>query len=468
MRFVLTILIFCPVICFSQEKEVLMQAKGAFNRITKRVSKLNQRIEKSKEKVIKGYIRQERRLLKKLQNSDSLKAKVFMNESASFYSILGEESKVTNSANAYILNEYIPYLDTLTGTLEYYSSLKAKDENVMSAKTALSQYQNNIKELERVNKLIEKRSERLAKAFRGENLHHSLKKINKEVFYYSESIKELKSVLKDKTIVENKFFDALKEDEDYKAFMGHNSMLAKLFRVPENYGSVESLNGLQTKSGVLNQIQQRFGSMTPKGSGDLSAFREKVQFAQGEIRDLKNKAESLKVGGPAADKPDFKPNSQRTKSFWKRVEYGFNVQTQKANGLLPSAIDLGVSMGYKLNDWLTSGVGVSYKLGLGEPVKNISLSHEGVGLRSFTDVLVRKGWWISAGYERNFLQSFSKAADLYKADAWQQSGLIGVSKKIKGRGKRTVKMQLLWDFLSYQQIRGSEPLKFRIEYNLKK
>ena len=94
-----------------------MQAKGAFNRITRRVIKLNQRIEKSKEKAIKGYIRQEKKLFKKLQNSDTLKAKIFLNESASFYSILGEESKVNNSANAYILNEYdFSFLDELLDT----------------------------------------------------------------------------------------------------------------------------------------------------------------------------------------------------------------------------------------------------------------------------------------------------------------------------------------------------------------
>jgi hypothetical protein len=48
--------------------------------------------------------------------------------------------------------------------------------------------------------------------------------------------------------------------------------------------------------------------------------------------------------------PEFKPNTQKTKSFLKRLEYGANFQTQKATNFFPAVSDLGLSLGYKFSD----------------------------------------------------------------------------------------------------------------------
>jgi hypothetical protein len=56
---------------------------------------------------------------------------------------------------------------------------------------------------------------------------------------------------------------------------------------------------------------------------------------------------------------------------------------------------------------------------------------------------------------------------LYSPDSWQESGLLGISKIISVKSKlfKKTKVQLLWDFLSYQQLPRSQPLKFRVGYN---
>jgi hypothetical protein len=46
---------------------------------------------------------------------------------------------------------------------------------------------------------------------------------------------------------------------------------------------------------------------------------------------------------------------------------------------------LGLSVGYKLNDKSIIGIGASYKIGWGSSWKNISITNQGVGLRSFID-----------------------------------------------------------------------------------
>jgi hypothetical protein len=49
---------------------------------------------------------------------------------------------------------------------------------------------------------------------------------------------------------------------------------------------------------------------------------------------------------------------------------------------------------------------------------------------------------------------------------WTRSGLIGLSKTVsmKSRVFKKAQLQLLWDFLSYQQVPQTQPLVFRIGY----
>jgi len=86
-----------------------------------------------------------------------------------------------------------------------------------------------------------------------------------------------------------------------------------------------------------------------------------------------------------------------------------------------------------------------------------------MGLRSFVDVKLKGSFWMSGGYEQNYQQAFGKIDILKDISHWQQSGLIGITKKYK-IGKKTSNMQLLWDFLSYQQIPKTPAIKFRVGY----
>ena len=115
-----------------------------------------------------------------------------------------------------------------------------------------------------------------------------------------------------------------------------------------------------------------------------------MQNAQSQLSQLKDKVSQYSNGAIGnssgdIDAPDFKPNSQKTKSFLKRLEYGGNVQSQRARMMFPVTSDIALSLGYKLNDKSLIGVGASYKLGLGTGWNNVRLSNEGVGIRSFFD-----------------------------------------------------------------------------------
>lgn len=245
--------------------------------------------------------------------------------------------------------------------------------------------------------------------------------------------------------------------------MQENSQLASMFRLPGGSSSVvdpsniASLQGLQTRAMVQQQLQQQFGA-----TGGQQLLQRNMQQAQAQLYELKNKL--LQFGGvDDLDMPDFTPNKQKTKSFKDRLEYGVNLQSQRASGLLPSSSGLGLSLGYKLNDKSVIGLGASYRWGWGKPLKDIKITHEGVGIRSFVDYQLKGSFFISAGYEQNYNSGFNRTEQLKDRSAWQPSGLLGLTKKY-GVGKMKGNVQLLWDFLSYAQVPRTQAVKFRVGY----
>jgi hypothetical protein len=151
------------------------------------------------------------------------------------------------------------------------------------------------------------------------------------------------------------------------------------------------------------------------------------------------------------------------------LEYGANIQSQKASNFFPTTSDIGLSVGYKLNDKSIIGVGASYKMGLGRGWNNLRLSHQGLGLRSYADIKLKGSFWISGGYEQNYKSAFDDFDQLRDRNAWQKSGLIGVSKVVSLKTKlfKKTKVMLLWDFLSYEQVPRTQPIVFRIGYSFK-
>jgi len=250
--------------------------------------------------------------------------------------------------------------------------------------------------------------------------------------------------------------------------MAKNSMLASLFRMPgdpTDPAYLASLAGLQTRVQVNNLLQQQIQNGGPNAR---QAFQQNLNAAQSQMGELKSKIGNL--GGESSDDimPDgFKKNEQKSKSFLKRLEYGTNIQTQKSSSFFPTTSDIGLSLGYKLNDKSLIGIGASYKIGLGRGWQHIQFSSEGLGLRSYIDWKLKGNLWITGGYEMNYKSSFSSVDQLKELSAWQRSGLLGLSKSVPIKTKffKKTKMQLLWDFLSYEQIPRTQPLIIRVGYN---
>ena len=246
--------------------------------------------------------------------------------------------------------------------------------------------------------------------------------------------------------------------------MRKNSMLASLFRFPfdpNDPASVAVIDGLQTRVQVNNLIQQQIGTI------GQTQFQQNIDDAQSQLQRLRQNIFRVGNNSTGGEMPEgFKPNGQHGKAFMKRLEYGINIQSRKAGNYFPRTSDLGLSIGYKLNDKSLIGIGASYKVGWGNGWSNIEITNQGIGLRSFIDWNLKGSFWLGAGYEQNYRTAFKSIDELRNGNAWQQSGLVGLSKVISLKTKfiKKARLQLLWDFLSYQQIPQAEQIVFRIGY----
>lgn len=439
------------------------------------VSNLQQKLDKKSEKVLQQFQKQEARIKRKLGKIDSVKAASIFADAEQQYQQLEQNIRI---------NERIPYissLDTLGSSLgflqqnqEWLSQAKGTPQKLQEAISKVKALGHGFQKAEEIKKFLKARKQYLKEQLSQLGLAKELKRLNKQVYYYNEQLKEYKEMLKDHKKVEKKAIALLSKTKFFKEFMQRNSQLASLFRLPGNGDPMQpTLAGLQTRVQVNNLIQQQIATAGP---GGMQQIQQNIQEAQGQLNQLKDKV--LKLGGSSSNSamPEgFKPNSQKTKSFLKRLEFGANIQSQKPRGLLPVTSDIGLSIGYKLNDKSIVGIGGSYKVGWGSDIRHIRISHQGLSLRSFVDWKLKGTFWLTGGYEMNYraalenveIPSMGTSGMVREADPWQRSGLIGFSKVISLKTKffKKTKLQLLWDLLSYQQVPRTQPIVFRVGYN---
>jgi hypothetical protein len=432
--------------------------------------KLEDKLVAKSTKVLNNMQRQEEKIYKKLLHTkDSLQAKAKLAEIKDKYGALKTKLKNPLAGQS---SSFIPNLDSLNTTLKFLNQ-NGIGGKVKDAIARTGNLKDKFQQADEIKKFIKERREQLKAQLEklapstALRVTKQLKKINKQVYYYSAQVKEYKEILKDPKKIEKKALELLSKTKAWKKFFQKNSMLASLFRVqdPDQPLNMADLRGLQTRAQVNGLIQQQ---ITAGGAGAQQQFQQNLQQAQSQLNELKNKV--LRGGGSSsgADMPEgFKPNGQKTKSFLQRLELGTNMQSEKATSFFPVTTDLGVSLGYKLNDKSIIGLGASYKFGLGRGWNHIRFSHEGAGLRSFIDWKIKGSFWMSGGFEMNYRSHFNSFSQLQSFSNWQQSGLIGLCKSIPIKTKffKKTSVRVLWDFLSYQQIPKTQPVIFRVGYN---
>lgn len=448
--------------------------------LEKQYSGLTDKLNAQSAKLLSKMQSKESRLQQKVQNTDSAKsAAVFTDEVKNKYqSLKSTLSDTSGLLRQFPLKEYVPGLDSMQTSLTFLLRNKNlptdKLQQIQELSTKLKGLEAELQKANDIQSFVRDREAQLKEQLLNMGFARQLTGINKQVFYYQAQLSEYKSILNDKEKLKEKLLQTVSSLPVFQKFWQKYSYLNMLFPMPVDPDAPTALAGLQTRTSIQSVLAQRVNSAAAGGMSPQQYFQQQLGNAQNQLTQLKNKLSGLNGGGGSSDMtmPDFKPNEQKTKSFLERLEYGFNIQSEHGRYYLPTTSDFALTLGYKFSDSKRAGIGVSYKLGWGNGFRHISLSSQGIGLRSYIDIkspvkskgIFFGGLWISGGFELNYFNSFRSLQDLHEnIDVWQKSALLGLSKKYK-IGKKEGNMQILYDFLHNYETPPSQAIKFRLGY----
>ena len=439
----------------------------------------NEQLTKESVKYLAKFQKQEAKLQRKLQKLNPETAIIKADEK--YKSFSQKLKNKTAPINKIAGGEYSGYMDSLGTSLSFLKQCNGIGDKAKGSLESFNELQDKFQQSEKIKAFIAERKALLKETLsKYTHLPAGLKsqydKLSKTAYYYSAQIHQIKETVKDPKKVEQTALGLLQKLPAFQKFMQKNSQLASMFNLPGsniNADPTQALARLQTRASVQGMIQQRIAAGGPNA---MAQVQQNLQSAQAQLSDLKDQLlKSSGIGsvtGNAADMPDFKPNEQKTKPFLNRLEYGFNVQFNKSNSVIPSGSDLALTLGYKMNDKSIIGVGASYKLGMGT-IENINLTSQGMGLRSYIDwkgpfgssrIKLLSGLWMSGGFEMNYNSAFKNIDQLKNYPLWQRSALLGISKKYQISKKVKGNMQLLYDFFWIEHIH-KQPWVFRLGYN---
>jgi hypothetical protein len=474
----ISIILLCNVTAKSQLRKVdssinslqIIPAKY-LNAIESKITLYNQRIYTKTEKTLSRLSVWEEKIHVLLFKVNPEAAnRLFGNDNLTFKDLLLKLQQGEAITNRYTA-QYDGYRDQLNTSIKYLQtqeqSLQAGiSQSVDTIRQRLNKLNDEEERSAAIQSLIkERKKELISQSVQYIGQSKYLKNINKECWYYEETLRNYQQLFDDPQRIEQLAKNILQRIPAFQDFMQKNSMLASLFGMSESVNSGVALAGLQTRTSVDNLIQQSIASGGPNA---MQQVQESMQTAQAEIGKLKDKLLSPLSNTGNGDLPDFKPNLQKSKTFYQRLEYGSNFQVGRLSNLQTTTTDLGLSVGYKISEKSIFGVGVSYKLGMGS-FNRIRFSNEGGGFRSFLDWRLKRQFFLSGGMELNYLlqSQVNTSVGVINIGGWQKSALIGISKKISVKTKlfRQTQIQLLYNLLSQLYVPVSQPILFRVGYN---
>lgn len=410
-------------------------------------------------KALNLYLKQEKRMQAKLLKIDPVAAANLFN--GSIDSLTGIKSRIKNK-----LGSVAPFtravsgnaLDSLQTRLSFLSGntqlAGSSTDQINKALGSVQQLKGKFEQADQVQAYIKERKNILkTQLAKYTGFSENLQAINKEYYYYNQQLQEYKEALHDSKKLERKALTLLKKIPAFNDFVRRNTFINGVFNLSE-YASSRTTEGLQLQNVVEDFLGTRIGTSSEArqlASAQMDAARE-------QLSELKTKFPNLDNAG---EMPDFKPNEMHNKKFVDRLEFGCNIQPERANRFFPNLFDMGAQVAYKMRKGFSAGIGMSYKLGVGDGLGHISFSHRGFGLRSFADYKLKTIWFLNGGLEMNRVAAFPNITALRNGKGWTASCLIGFSCKYPIGPKSKASIMILYDPLATRMVPNISPFKLR-------
>ena len=385
-------------------------------------------------------------------------------------------------ANAAPLKAYIPRLDSMQTALRFLkinnSSISTSQLNhIQGLSTTLATLSGKLQQATALGSFLSSRQASLQQQLTQLGMAGKLTAYQQRLYYYKAQVAQYKNCLNDPDKLTSTLMALVRNQPAFQQYFQQHSYLSALFRLPANSGSLpagKAAPGLQTRAQTAALAQARLGkkadistALARGGQDNISGgnpLAGSIQQAQQQMDEWK--AKLAPYGGSSSDPmADFQPNPQHNKTFLRRLQLGWDLQTQPSSYYIPAISTAGLSLGYKLSSKSIVGIGAGYIVGWGQPFHHIALSSQGASLRSFLNWKIKGSFWASGGLEMNYLNAFTGIGQLRSFAAWQSSALLGVMKQYKA-GHRSADIQLLFDALYKEHVPQSQPLVFRVGYTL--
>lgn len=450
--------------------KVISLPDKVFGKIDKKAVNLESKLTKQTEKYLARMQKQEEKLKRKLmRRGDTAAAMEIFGNVESTYSEMKSKAQ-EKRLRASVFSSYSPHTDSLNNAFKFLqqNALAAKNKDITNHVTQslsnIQQLQTKLNQTENLRKYLQQRQRYLKEKMQQVGMIKEYKKFQKEVYYYQKQVKEYREAFENPALLEKKLLGLLVKVPAFQNFFAQNSELASVFQLPGAGGSFPNTGNVNTAFPTRAMVQQNLMDRLGSSPDPSQAIQQGMQSGNSYMNSLKNKLNQNTGGGSDLDMPDFKVNNQKTKSLWKRIELGTNLQTARSNYYFPTTSDVGLSAGFRITDRSIIGIGISTKIGWGQGWNNINVTSQGAGLRTFLDIKIKGGFWATGGAEMNYRSQFRSIDALKEYSAWQKSALIGVSKKYNLGKKIKGNAQLLYDFLWNQQVPQGQKIVARIGY----
>ncbi|WP_343560944.1 hypothetical protein [Sphingobacterium sp.] len=365
-------------------------------------------------RMLRRLQRQEARTVAKIRRSDSaLYAQYQQLNAVSFDSL--RKTADTGMLRRLAGNKPVKALDSLQ---KIQSFIQQKVPGAGLSVPGMDQLNNQLNTQEYLNTQLKKRSDALNRLLSQSAFGSELTKLNRTYGYAAQQMQYWKKIVSDPDAAEQKALDLLQGIE------GFNEMLNPYTQQGINGNNLSAKDlqqmGFQTKSSVNAALEQQFGSQlqqvqqqaarqvqdfskqlgVEKQLNKVRGATQKVKDVRNEVQDAQGKIKQARQG-IRNPKEDLN-NPMRGIPFWKRWEYQYTLQTQRASadGQKPVMLQAGINAAFRYSPRISLGVGVDGSLGLGRDWQHLKLSYEGVTGRVFLDGKLIWGISLQGGYEK--------------------------------------------------------------------
>jgi len=269
--------------------------------------------------------------------------RLFGNNQTTFQSLLEKYIASKKMVDDYTA-QFNHYQDKLTTQVKYLQTqqnkIKQKGKSIqmdslLKAVAAMNNQTDNAEYLETFIK--ERRKQLVHEAYLILGKSKYLTKLNKESFYYIESIKNYKAILTDPQKTEELVASLLRKIPAFKDFAAQNSQLSGVFPSLNTLslsgaGNIPIVNGLASRTSV----QQNMTNSGMNAAMLISQLQSQTPESGMEISALRNKLENAKETLESLELPSLKVNRQKAKTFKQRIQTDLDVDFGKSTNYLPA------------------------------------------------------------------------------------------------------------------------------------